>query len=91
MSYVTLATFLSFASQTFHLQNGIRLLVVLFSDAMNLSAWDRVSAQRILIAIITQWFMKDKRIGLKLHFNYTAGWVFVIVFLFFPSAHEERA
>lgn len=68
------------------------LLVVVCSEAMNLNAWDIVSAQRILITIITQRFMKDKRTDLKLHFNYTAGWVFVIVCVFFsPSAHEERA
>lgn len=56
------------------------LLVVLCSEAMNLNAWNIVSAQRILITMMTQWFMKDKRTDLKLHFNYTAGWVFAIVF-----------
>lgn len=47
-----------------------------------------VSAQQVLITIMTQWFMKDKRTDLKLHFNYTAGWVFAIVF--FPPLQLMR-
>lgn len=66
------------------------LLMRLFSEVMNLKAWNIVSAQHVIITIIEQFSTKDKRTDLKMYLNCTAGWVFIVICLIlFSSAHKK--